>query len=261
MTRSARSASVAIQPAARPSAVSAPRCWSRRCQSGPSRSWERAKSASSSSPIRGDFSSAASCRSSSGSSSTSQSASRSCTAICSTSAMRSTPPTATPRRLSWRTRSSVSRVRRRTRIMMSPGRIGRSPRAGRVSCRTMWSMRAARVSASSASASCATTGWLGTNQGSGSSVLPRASRGQTSTLPAWPARSGKWRSGSPSGRTTPARAAPSWKTASTSCRTGAQERKLTSSATGWKLPPACRTCCEKRASQVAKPCASAPWKP
>ncbi len=264
MTRSARAISRASQSAAaaRRDSVTLARCARSASQSEPGRPCARANSSSSVSPTSGLFSSAASWRSSSGSSSTSASASRSCTAICSTRAMRSAPPTGTLRSFSARTRRGTKApVRRRTRIRMSPGRMAR-PRAGRGSpSRSQRAMRAASASANSASGPAACCGGVsGTSQGVGGSISPASSSGHSSTAPAWPRRSERWvRRASPS--TTPARAAPAAKTASTRASTGAVERNETLSCTSRSSSPSAAQARPKCARQVAKPVASAPWKP
>ena len=118
------------------------------CHSDPLRSGASAIRSSSSRPNSGDFSTDASARSSSGRHRKSPSATRSCTAICSVSIRRSAPATPMPRAFSAETMTGANGARLRTRIRMSPARIGRPSRRQHLAgCRASrgWSsaMRAA----------------------------------------------------------------------------------------------------------------------
>ena len=207
---------------------------------------------SSSSPIKGDFSTQASVRSSCGKSAARPAAIRSITAICCVTLSRSAPATGTPRSFKARIIASKNVPRLRTRIITSPGRTRRiSPVLASLTRACGDAVRsaifAAMRSASFTAGSSARGASTGRRHSIGSSCAGAASGAQISTRPgrsffqlSCTGGCGSTPEDSPLWRSTGAN------TASTAPRIARVERKDRLSRTAEKSCPACVARCSKR---------------
>ena len=181
------------------------------------------------------------------------------TASCSVRTIRSAPATGMPRTFKQRIISSVKRLRVRTRIMMSPGRMAR-PADSRISpSLSQPSIRPAMRSASCAGGLKAGMRSRGASQGSVSGASSGVMVGHISTRPAWPRRMVGWRMGR-SAKVRPSLAPGAANTVSTASSIDWEERKdgaISTLRNGFSALSASPAKCSSMAPNWR---GSAPWK-